>query len=295
MLPKNPQYYALITAAHNEEKYLEVTMQSIVSQTVLPKKWIIVDDGSTDKTGEIVREYMDVHSFIAFYRIDDRHPPSFGSQYKAVNFGYRRLNDVKFDYIGNLDADISLDHTYYESVLKKFAENRWLGIAGGSIFENYNGSFEPRPMNSVHSVPGAIQMFRRECFQEIGGFLACTESADTHAEIVARSKGWEVRSFPEWKVYHHRNAADAEFSNLKRRFSDGVRAYRMGSHPLFEILKAVRRIKEKPFLLVSLFRLAGYLFASVCEERVVSSEFLRLYRQQQKVRMRKYFIPEKQK
>ena len=149
--------YVLITPARNEEENIEKTIQSVVSQTILPKKWVIVSDGSTDRTDEIVRRYAARYLFIQLIRTAGSGKYNFSSKVHAFNAGYARINDVDYDYIGNLDADITFQHEYCERVLAKLADNDKLGMAGGMVSEWFKGKFVTLDYN-VNSVAGAVQM-----------------------------------------------------------------------------------------------------------------------------------------
>src|SRR6202140_5118100 len=109
--------YGLATAAYNEEKIMEQTIQSIVAQTLPPQKWIIVSDGSTDRTDEIVKSYIVKYGFIELCRISEDHPRNFTAQVNAINLGFSRLKRIDCDFIGNLDADITLEPNYFQSLL----------------------------------------------------------------------------------------------------------------------------------------------------------------------------------
>ena len=178
-------------------RYVRKTLESVPAQTVRPVRWVVVSDASTDDTDAVAREFAQRFDFIDFARREDRTARDFSSQVYAQRFGCERLKSVEYDFVGMLDADISLEPDYYERILRKFHENAKLGIAGGFVHEEQRGVFRSRKMNSVHSVAGGIQLFRRECFEAIGGYMALKWGGmDTVAEIMARMRGWEVRAFP---------------------------------------------------------------------------------------------------
>ena len=261
---KGPSY-VLVTAAHNEAKYIGQTIEAVVAQSILPKKWIIVSDGSDDGTDEIVRNYARAYSFIELLR---REPSGggFASQARALMAGCGRLKNLGYDFIGTLDADITFEQNYYESILAKFQTDRKLGIAGGGICEYKSGTLT-MSMCSLDSVPGAIQMFRRETFADVGGFIPLKMGGhDAVAEAMARMHGWQVRSLPEIKVLHHRPCGASYGNTVRARFNTGIREYAYGNHPLFEFAKCLHRIWEKPYLLSSLLRLSGYSWALLRRE-----------------------------
>jgi len=284
-------YYVLITPARNEQAFIEKTIKSVISQTIIPRKWVIVNDNSIDNTCEIVHAYSTAYSFIQLVHGEKRIQRDFSSKVNAINTALNHLKHIQYEFIGNLDADISFEPFYYESILEKFQRNVKLGIAGGFIHENYNGEFKSRPNNSIRSVAGGIQMFRRKCYEAIGGFLPLEKGGeDWCAEVMARMKGWQVEAFPEIKVFHHRHSATANMVNLRRKFISGLMDFSLGSHPLFELLKCFRRVKEKPYLIGAILRMCGFMWA-YCkrEKQVVSSDFIKYLRKEQMYRVKSLF------
>jgi len=162
--------YVLITAARNEGRYIEKTIESIGRQTILPFKWIIVNDGSNDNTQDIINKYLFDYKFIEYKFIDSNNNRNFASKVYAIKRAEEMLIPIRYDYIGILDADITLAKSYYEKVLKIFENNYNLGIAGGVLKEYCRGKFENR-IYSSWSVSGGIQLFRRECYEDIGGLI----------------------------------------------------------------------------------------------------------------------------
>jgi glycosyltransferase involved in cell wall biosynthesis len=249
----------LVTAAYNEEQYIEQTIESVSAQTVLPKKWVIVSDGSTDRTDQIVLRYAERHPFIVLHRITEEHPRNFAAQVFAINSGFSLLGGTSFDFIGNLDADVSLEATYYETLLSRFAQQQKLGLTGGYIFERKGLKFCSRPGNSPQSVAHAVQLFRRECFEAIKPYMPLAYGGpDWVAEIRARQLGWEVASFPDLPVYHYRPTASAG-GLVRGRLRQGRMDYSVGSLFLFELLKCLRRVNEAPKVLGALARLYGFV------------------------------------
>ena len=161
--------FVLASAAFNEDRYIESLIQSVVSGTRRPLRWVIVSDGSTDRTDEIVRDYAARYEFIRLHRISEEHPRNFVAQVVAINAGFSLLRDLDFDFIGNLDADITLEPTYFAELLGRFEKDPRLGLAGGYIWEKYGGKFRCRKTNSPQSVAHGVQMFRRRCLDDIGG------------------------------------------------------------------------------------------------------------------------------
>jgi poly-beta-1,6-N-acetyl-D-glucosamine synthase len=121
--------YILITPAHNEEAFIEKTIESVINQTVLPVKWVIVDDGSTDKTREIVGRYLVRYRWIEMVQMPQRRDRSFAAKVTAFNAGYERVKGLPYEIIGNLDADISFEKDHFEFLTRKFSEDPTLGVA----------------------------------------------------------------------------------------------------------------------------------------------------------------------
>lgn len=276
--------YVLITAARNEEGYIGATIKSVLAQTILPKKWVIVSDGSTDNTDKIIKEYLEHYNFIEFVRREQVNSMQFdiASKVFALNTGYECLKNYTYDYIGHLDADVTIERNYYENIIKRLHENKLLGIAGGFIYEFEKGYFKCRPYNTRRSVAGAIQLFRRECYENIGGFIPLQMGGeDTYAEVVARMKGWKVESFPEIIVYHHK-VGKLIRGEIRECFRKGMVAYSLGNHPLFEFVKSIRRAVEKPYLISFFVRMCGYLWPYLHKQkRLVSDEFVKYLRKEQ--------------
>lgn len=282
--------YVLITAARNEEAHIGKTLESVISQTIIPEKWAIVSDGSTDHTDEIVKRYMERYDFIQLIQRRGDVKPNFGSQVQAINVGYGHLRNLEYGFIGNLDADVSFDRVYYETVVEKFHQNPELGLAGGFIYEQDNGRFVGRKFNTVRSVAHAVQLFRRECYEDIGGYIPLPYGgADSVAENMVRMMGWEVRAFPELKVFHHKCGLSTR-GIVGESIRQGREDYSIGNHPLFEIMKCLRRIRQRPFLITACVRMIGF-FSEYClrKDRVVSKEFVKFLREDQLKRINLLF------
>jgi poly-beta-1,6-N-acetyl-D-glucosamine synthase len=279
--------YVLITPAHNEEKFIEETIKSVVAQTIRPKKWLILDDGSTDKTGEIIKRYEAKHDFIVYYKV----PPLEAESYYARRIivfllGYEKVKNENYDFIATLDADLSLEATYYENILGEFDKNPKLGIASGFYTDKVKGEFQApvRDPDEI-STPGGLQVFRSECFKAIGGYSVLKYgSSDTLAGIMARMKGWQTRHFPQYQAIHHRPVGTGNGSNiLTVKYREGKAEYAVGYHPLFVLAKAVRRFFwEKPVLLASPCFLAGFLSRYLIgKKRDVPDEVVEFVRKEQ--------------
>jgi poly-beta-1,6-N-acetyl-D-glucosamine synthase len=273
--------YVLITPARNEADFIELTIKSVLAQTVRPLRWVIVNDGSTDATAEIVSAYARVHSWIEVIQMPQRQERHFGGKAHAVEAGHRRMAEMQFDVIGNLDADVSFEPGYFAFLLDRFAENPKLGVAG-TAFQEGNLSYNYELVGIEH-VSGMCQMFRRECFEAIGGYTPIKSGGiDLIAVLSARAKGWETRTFLEKCFIHHRTQGGALHSGLRGRWYMGRKDYLLGNHPLWEFFRGIYQMKNKPYIVGGLLALAAYAgYALSGVERTMPKELIALRRREQ--------------
>jgi glycosyltransferase involved in cell wall biosynthesis len=288
--------YVLITAARNEEATIEKTIQSVVSQTISPQKWVIVSDGSTDRTDEIIKRYADNYDFIRLLRREADINRNFASQVYAVRAGAEQLNGTEYDFIGSLDADITLGPEYYERLFKIFRENPKLGVAGGIACEFHNKRWLRQHTNVEWSVAGAIQMFRRQCYNDIGGYIPLEKGGqDAIAEVVARRHGWTVKTFPQLEALHHRKVGTAGEGYYSAKISLGIHRYSLGYMLWFEIARCLSRLR-KSYILAELLTLWGYILALLRRDEIVVPDDIRKYiRHEQLHRLRSVFHIERSK
>ena len=280
--------YALVTPAKNEEKYIERTLVSVVEQKVKPVKWVIVSDGSTDGTDAIVKKYASQYAFIQLLRRESSER-NFGNKVYAFDAGYHALKDTDFDFIGNLDADIELPPDYYQIMMERFDKNPKMGLAGGSRLDWCNGTFV-KVHCARNSVGGPFQLFRKLCYEEIGGYRALKLGGiDAVAEIMARQKGWVVRSFVDVVAHHFRCTGTAKGGRYQASFRSGKKLYVIGYHPLFVAFKIAKTRSVSGFIR-QLFEIAGYSFASIRQyERQVPGEFVHFLQNEQLDRIKFFF------
>ena len=284
--------YTLITAAKNEKDYIGQTIESVITQTIIPTQWIIVSDASTDTTDNIIKEYATKHTFIKFIRVEDQSNRNFASKTYALNLGYQYLKDIDYDFIGILDADVTFGHGYYETILNKFLIDHNLGIAGGVFYDVYNG--KPHKITpSYHSVGGAVQLFRRKCYEDIGGWIPLAKGGeDTYAEILARKHGWKVRTYDDAEILHHRRTGTASTNLMRFKFRQGKIEYSLGYQPLFQIIKCIGRLNEKPYVIGAILRFLGFWWTTLKrEKRSVSKDFFLFIRKEQRQRVKNIFLP----
>lgn len=278
--------YVLITSARNEADFIELTLKSVVAQTWLPIKWVIVSDGSTDGTDDIVRKYTADYPWIDLVQVPERRERHFAGKALAVSAGYKRMDELHYDVIGNLDADVSFEPDYFAFLMDRFAENPKLGV-GGTAFQEENLSYNYEFVGTEH-VSGMVQMFRRECFEAIGGYAAIRSGGiDLIAVLSARAKGWETQTFLEKTFIHHRSQGGALHTGLHGRWYMGRKDYLLGNHPVWEFFRSFYQMRYRPYVIGGLLVLASYLWNSVRGvEKTMPAELMALRRSEQMQRLR---------
>ena len=238
--------YVLISPVRNEEGTIEITIQSVLAQRILPREWVIVSDGSTDRTDDIVRRYASEHRFIEILPVGKRDERNFASVVFALRAGYLALKCQSYNYLGLLDGDVRLPSDYYEQIMLRLDGDPRLGMAGGVALDV--GTKYQRPRNLV-DVPGAVQFFTRECFQSLGDLIPVPEGGwDAVTCAQARMRGYQTRLFPELIVDHLKPRNVFLGNDLRRRWQMGMRDYALGYHPIFELFKCLSRFtRERPW------------------------------------------------
>jgi len=281
--------YVLISPARNEAMFIEQTIKSVIGQTARPVKWVIVSDGSTDGTDDIVKKYAAEHAWIELVRMPERKERHFAGKVHAFNAGYERVKNLNYNIIGNLDADITFEEDYMSFLLSKFSENPRLGV-GGTPFREESQQYDYRFTSAEH-VSGACQLFRRECFEAIGGYIPLKAGGiDLAAVLNARMKGWQTRTFTEKTCQHHKKTQSAKYSSLKAIFRSGYHDYLMGGHPIWQIFRSSYQMSKKPFLVGGSVLLAGYLWAMLTRaDQIVSNELIAFRGKEQMHRLKEFF------
>jgi biofilm PGA synthesis N-glycosyltransferase PgaC len=279
--------YLLVTAAYNEEEHIEQTLSSVIAQTIQPRCWVIVSDGSTDGTDAVVERYARDHPFIRYVRVEKSGEHCFAAKVRALDHGFAELAGEEHDFIGILDADVSFDAGYFEALLTRFAANPNLGICGGNIVQWVNGAVEER-IKDMNTVAGAVQFFRRDCFEQTGGLPPLKFGGEDAAiETRARMNGWEVRTFPELQVIHYGFVGAKAGSRLRARFKWGRMNYSLGYHPLYQGARCAYRCTERPYILGSLAEAVGFCFQWIHEGKPeVDPEMVRFLRREQLAKLR---------
>ena len=255
-------------------------------QTVLPERWVIVDDGSTDRTAEIVSQHAAANPWIELVRLPHRKERHFAGKVNAFNTGLARYQSLTFQVVVNLDADVSLETDHFEFLLGRFAEDSRLGVAG-TVYTQPNFDSMVDSFEGEDSVAGPLQCFRYDCFLDIGGYVPNRRGGiDWIAVTTARMKGWRTKNFKERRFHHHRSMGTAERSLVQASFDYGVKDYFMGGSFLWQIFRSAYRMRKSPLGGIALF--SGYTWGMLRRvERPVSAELVAFYRREQMAKLRR--------
>lgn len=255
--------YVLITPCRDEAEYLRATIERVAKQSVLPAKWVIVDDGSTDETPQIIEEAAKIHPFIHPVRRPDRGRRSVGpGVIDAFYTGLEAVQLDQYDYLCKLDADLELPPRYFESLMARFEADPWLGTFSGKVFVRYDGRLVEERIGDENSV-GAAKFYHVECFKDIGGFLrqVSWDGIDGH---VCRRKGWIALSSRDGdlRIIHRRRTGSSDVSFWEGRKRWGRGKYFMGSAPYYVLATSIYRMFERPYVVSGVGILWGYLLAA---------------------------------
>ena len=272
--------YVLVTPARNEGRYLTKLIRAVEHQTIPPAQWVIISDNSTDNTYELAREAASRNKAIIPLRLDQPGPRSFSSKALAFAQGYETIRNTRFNYIGNVDADVTFGPRYYEVLVERMQEDSRLGVVSGVLFDTTDQGFR-RTISSLNHAVGAVQFWRKECFEAVGGYRGVTVGGmDSLAERTARMKGWQTRSFQDLAVFHHKPVDIAGGrTRVRIAYRAGLTEYHIGTPPLLACLKAIRRWKERPICIAGLVRLYAYLSCWLSQCRRDASDELVAYLQ----------------
>lgn len=249
----------IIMPVRDEQKYLRLTLESLAAQTWQPREVIVVDDGSTDATPDIVREFAAAHPWIRLVKRDNRGFRQVGKGVVVTfDFGREQILDQSWQYITKLDGDMSFGPRYIEKVLGKLEADPKLAACSGKVFRPEGQGFVEEFMLD-DMVAGQFKMYRREAFEAIGGFRQ-TILWDTLDWHMCRMKGWKTLSFhdPEARLIHHRIMGSSDRNVYKGRVRQGRGNWFAGYHPLYMLASGVFRMREKPYVIGGLILIGAY-------------------------------------
>lgn len=274
--------YLIITPVRDEVLYIGKTIESVTCQTIIPSQWIIVDDGSTDGTSKLLDASADRISWIkVIHQVDRGCRVAGGGVVEAFYAGYSVVSEQNWDFIIKLDGDLSFAPDYFEQCFKLFEAEKQLGIGGGTVFQLENGQLRVDSVGDpLFHVRGATKIYRRACWEKISPLIKAP-GWDTIDEVKANLYGWTTRTFSDLKVIQLKPTGGAN-SNWGNWFKNGRANYVTGYHPLFMLLKCVKRAFHKPILLESIALLAGFCSGYILRiPQVPDIEAIRYLRQQQ--------------
>jgi glycosyltransferase involved in cell wall biosynthesis len=271
--------YYIVIASHNEEAFISLTLQSLVEQTVLPSKIVVVNDNSTDKTAEIVLEFSKKYSFISLVNktSDAIHLP--GSKViQAFQKGLDTLDD-NYDFMVKVDADLIFPANYFETICKHFQSDEQIGMVGGFAYIEKNGEFILENLTDKDHIRGAFKAYRKETFKQIGG-LKPAMGWDTVDELLCKFYGWKVVTDTSLKVKHLKPTG-ANY-NKTARYKQGEAFYSLGYGFLITTIASAKlaMMKKKPLLFLDYVK--GFWKAKMANKPLLvtneQAKFIRNYR-----------------
>jgi glycosyltransferase involved in cell wall biosynthesis len=273
--------YYIVIPAHNEEAFIALTLKSLISQTVLPKKVVVVNDNSTDKTAEIVMAFAKENPFITLVNKTSSaiHLP--GSKViQAFHKGFETL-DEDYDVIVKLDADLILPNNYFETILNIFEKDATIGMAGGFAYIEKNGQWILENLTDKDHIRGAFKAYRKACFQQIGN-LKPAMGWDTVDELLSKFYGWKVVTDASLLVKHLKPTG-ANY-NKTARYKQGEAFYTLGYGFLITSIASAKLaiMKKKPLLFLDYIK--GFVKAKSAKTPLLvtpeQAKFIRKYRLQ---------------
>jgi glycosyltransferase involved in cell wall biosynthesis len=269
----------IVIPAHNEAKFITLTLESLISQTVLPKKIVVVNDNSTDKTAEIVTAFSKENPFITLVNKTSSaiHLP--GSKViQAFHKGFETLDD-QYDVIVKLDADLILPNNYFETILNIFEKDATIGMAGGFAYIEKNGEWILENLTDKDHIRGAFKAYRKECFKQIGN-LKPAMGWDTVDELLSKFYGWKVVTDPSL-IVKHLKPTGANY-NKTARYKQGEAFYTLGYGFLITSIASAKlaMMKKKPLLFLDYIK--GFWKAKAAKTPLLvtteQAKFIRKYR-----------------
>jgi biofilm PGA synthesis N-glycosyltransferase PgaC len=260
-----------------------------LEQTVRPAQWILVDDGSTDGTADIIRRHAAIHPWITPVHNPNRSPERQGysrgmrareaKEIQAFHAGCEKVTIADWEYLVKLDGDVGFEPDYFRSCFGEFEADSHLGIGGGLICNVVEGEMRPEPTPRFH-VRGATKIYKRACWEAIGGVVRGA-GWDTLDEVKANMLGWRTRTFQHLKVAHYRFTGAAN-GTWKNSVKNGVWSYIVGYHPLFMAARCINQFFRTPYFLGSMGLMIGYLSGYLQRiPKVPDKNLVRYLRQQQ--------------
>lgn len=254
----------IISPVRDEATHISRTLDSVVAQTRRPAEWLVVDDGSTDATAEIVAEYAERYPFIRLLKRQDRGARKLGGGViEAFDYGRAHLRTEGYRYIAKLDGDMSFGPRYLEIMLAALDADPDLAAVSGHVFRP-EGDRLVREYQIPEQVAGQFKLYKRNAFEAIGGFdqTILWDGIDTHR---CRMQGYTTRSFyhPEACLFHHRLMGSSDRNVYRGRVRLGRGIWFMGYDPVYALASGVFRMHEKPYVIGGLIIAGAYFWAAI--------------------------------
>ena len=273
--------YVIVSPVRNEEQYVEKTLNAVISQSILPAEWVLVNDGSSDKTADIIEPYTRKYPWIKLIHLNDRgyYLPGEG----VVNTfykGYEALQTTDWEFLVKLDCDLSFEQDYFETLLKRFNQDPHLGIASGCIYNVIGGKLIKEKSQEDHPF-GASKMYRRECFEEIGG-IKRIPGWDLADLLAAQMKNWNTRCYFDVVVAHYKIGGIRRTGITKGKFLQGRFQYRFGYTFFYTLLKSFYHLTSRPYIISGLGLITGYIYAVIKkDDRYYDDDMIKFLRKRQ--------------
>ena len=270
--------YIIISPCRDESEYMRRTLDSVTSQSQLPTKWIIVDDGSTDATPNILAEYTDKYDFIKVVTRENRGFRKVGpGVVDAFYEGYKHIGDVDYSYLCKLDLDLDLPPRYFEILINRMEENPRIATCSGKPYNEINGKLVSEKRGDEMSV-GMTKLFRRSAFEQIGGFVreVMWDAIDCHR---SRQFGWIACSWddPDLRFVHLRIMGSSQHSVYVGRMRHGFGQYFMGTGAFYMLATSIYRMVHRPFILGGMAMFWGYLKSMLSRDQQINDPSLRKF------------------
>jgi glycosyltransferase involved in cell wall biosynthesis len=291
MTEYDPKRYIIITAVRDEIDSVQLTIDSVSNQTILPQRWIIIDDGSSDGTEKQLDAVARQYEWVSIIRKPQDSGRAVGKKIADfINEGLSHGADVEWDYWVKLDADISFDPDHFELLMRQFDQDPSLGMASGKGYvPDGKGGYELEWCPD-HHVLGMIRMYRRECWAQIGA-LAPRRMWDVIDVYTAQMHGWQTRSFDELTVIHLRPIDTLQKNRLSRKFDSGLNHYTMGYYFPYFLLRSIRACwDEKPLVFAGVTLFAGYVYGWVTRKSIYDVQLRGYIHQQQRRYLTRYSL-----
>jgi len=284
--------YLIVSPVRDEQETIEKTIKSVIGQLTLPAEWVIVNDGSTDSTGEIVGKYLEKYKWIKIINLKDRgfRLPGKGI-IEAFYFGLDNAQVKDWDYLVKLDGDLSFDRDYFSNIFNEFGQNPKLGIASGKTYLPINDDIKKLKLewSPDTCTRGPSKIYKRECFEKIGG-IRKERGWDTLDDIAAMVEGYDVKSFSQFKIIHYRaiGVRTKTDKGVRSQILAGQNFYYIGYHPIFIFLKSMKvMFTASPKIIGGIVLWASYMHSWLMKKSQI--EDLRLIRKLREIQLKRIF------